>query len=127
MRGKLPHDYTTQGSTFKAKKRDGDQTDMKGFRATVPAEEFMPEQQRAVAAAFPARLHLCPHSAPAASAHVLGKTPDGHRCLLSWCQAYLCGSCSLWGLMGIPCLPGKGMGQGQVSPLHSLFPEGPLR
>lgn len=59
MRGKLPHDYTTQGSTFKPK-RDGDQTDIKCFRATVPAEEFMPEQQQAVAAAFPARLHLCP-------------------------------------------------------------------
>lgn len=76
MRGKLPHDYTTQGSTFKAKKRDGDQIDIKGFRATVPAEEFVPEQQRAVAAAFPARLHLCPRPTPATSTHVLGKTPD---------------------------------------------------
>lgn len=73
MRGKLPRDYTTQGSAFKAKKRDGDQTDIKGLRATVPAEEFVPEQQRAVAAAFPARLRPCPRPAPAASAHNLGR------------------------------------------------------
>lgn len=86
MRGKLPHDYTTQGSTFKAKKRDGDQTDMKGSRATVPAEEFMPEEQRAVAASFPARLHLCPRAPPATRAHIQGKAPGGHCCELSWSQ-----------------------------------------
>lgn len=80
MRGKLPHDYTTQGSTSKAKKGDGDQTDIKGFRATVPAEEFMPEQRRVVAAAFPDRLHLCPCHAPAASTQVPGKTPDECHC-----------------------------------------------
>lgn len=86
MRGKLPHDYTTQGSTFKAKKRDGDQTDMKGSRATVPAEEFMPEEQRAVAASFPARLHLCPRAPPATRAQIQGKAPGGHCCELSWSQ-----------------------------------------
>lgn len=80
MRGKLPHDYTTQGSTFKTK-RDGDQIDIKGFRATVPAEEFMPEQQWMMAAAFPDRLYLCPHPTPAAIAYILGKNPDG-RCWL---------------------------------------------
>lgn len=64
MRGKLPHDYATQGSTLKTKKRDGDQTDIKGLRATVSAEECMPEQQRAVAASLAARLHLCPPPTP---------------------------------------------------------------
>lgn len=68
MRGKLPHDYATQGSTFKTKKRDGDQTDIKGFRATVPAEECMPEHRCCCAA----RLLLCPHPA---SAHTSGKSP----------------------------------------------------
>lgn len=125
MRGKLPHDYTTQGSTFKAKKRDGDQTDIKGFRATVPAEEFMPEQQRAVAAAFPARLHLCPRPPPAASAQVRGKPPDGRRCPRSWCQACLRRACPLRGLVGTPC-PAGGT-TGQIPALRPLFPEWPPR
>lgn len=67
----MPRDYTTQGSAFKAKERDGDQTDRKGSRAAVPAEEFMPEQQRAAAA---------PSQAGRASGRALHTHPREKRC-----------------------------------------------
>lgn len=114
MRGKLPHDYTTQGSAFKAKKRDGDQTDIKGLRATVPAEEFMPEQQRAVAAAFPTRLHLCPCPAPAASPHIRGKSA-AHRADAKPISPDLA---HFRGLIGTPCLPSTGKAQARGSFRH---------
>lgn len=114
MRGKLPHDYTTQGSAFKAKKRDGDQTDIKGLRATVPAEEFMPEQQRAVAAAFPTRLHLCPCPAPAASTHIQGKSA-AHRADAKPISPDLA---HFRGLIGTLCLPSTGKAQARGSFHH---------
>jgi len=104
MRGKLPHDYTTQGSIFKAKKRDGDQTDIKGFRATVPAEEFMPEQQWAVAADSPSRLHLCPRPLPA---HASEGEPQ-----MGATAAELVPSLPVSGMTGTPCLPVESTGQG---------------
>lgn len=72
MRGKLPRDYATQGSTFKTKKRDGDQKDIKGFEATVPAEECVSEQQRAMVSAVQpgcSSVHILPQRASQGNPH----------------------------------------------------------